>query len=66
MNLKQINELCQELSEEANENKMVDLIDELETEEFNAMMLALGPRAFAPDVDEGADDYNGLFYWDLK
>ena len=29
-------------------------------------MLALGPRAFGPDADEGANDSGGLFYWDLK
>jgi hypothetical protein len=26
----------------------------------------MGPRAFGPDADEGANDCDGLFYWDLK
>jgi hypothetical protein len=37
-------------------------VADLEEEEYNAMMLAMGPRAFGPDPD----DSQGLFYWDLK
>lgn len=66
MNIDQINAVCQELSAEAAEDKVDALIDELETEELDAMMLAMGPRAFGPDFDEGANDSGGLFYWDLK
>ena len=46
------------------ENNLNELIDRLEQEEEDEMMLALGPRAFGPD--EGANDCDGLFYWDLK
>ena len=66
MNIDQINAVCQELSAEAAEEQVDALVNELETEELDAMMLALGPRAFGPDMDEGANDSGGLFYWDLK
>jgi len=66
MNIDQINAVCQELSEQAAEDKLDALVNELEAEELDAMMLALGPRAFGPDMDEGANDSGGLFYWDLK
>ena len=66
MNIDQINVVCQELSAEAAEEQVDALVDELEAEELDAMMLALGPRAFGPDMDEGANDSGGLFYWDLK
>ena len=62
MNIDQINAVCQELSAEAAEDKVAALVDELETEELDAMMLAMGPRAFGPDPD----DSQGLFWWDLK
>ena len=66
MNIDQINAVCQELSAEAAEEQVDALVNELEAEELDAMMLALGPRAFGPDMDEGANDGGGLFYWDLK
>ncbi len=64
MTIDQVNALCAELASEAAEANIDALIDELEQEEFEAHMLALGPRAFGPDA--GADDSSGLFYWDLK
>jgi hypothetical protein len=64
MTIDQVNALCAELASEAAEANMDALIDELEQEELDSMMLALGPRAFGPDA--GADDSGGLFYWDLK
>ncbi len=60
--IEEINDLCREIAEET----MADNVDDLEEEEFNNMMLAMGPRAFGPDADEGANDCDGLFYWDLK
>ncbi len=64
MTIDQVNALCAELASEAAEANIDALIDELEQEELDSMMLALGPRAFGPDA--GADDSSGLFYWDLK
>jgi hypothetical protein len=64
LNIDQVNALCAELASEAAEANMDALIADLEQEEFEAHMLALGPRAFGPDA--GADDSSGLFYWDLK
>lgn len=61
-----INDLCREIAEETMADNIADLVDELELEEFNNIMLAMGPRAFGPDADEGANDCDGLFYWDLK
>ena len=60
--IEEINDLCREIAEET----MADNFDDLEEEELNNMMLAMGPRAFGPDADEGANDCDGLFYWDLK
>ena len=60
--IEEINDLCREIAEET----MADNVDDLEDEELNNMMLAMGPRAFGPDADEGANDCDGLFYWDLK
>ena len=62
MNINQINAVCQGLSEQAAEDKLAALVADLEEEELNAMMLAMGPRAYGPDPD----DSQGLFYWDLK
>ena len=64
--LDEINELCKEIAEETMADEIDALVDELEAEELDAMMLAMGPRAFGPDIDEGANDCGGLFYWDLK
>ena len=60
--IEEINDLCRDIAEET----MADNVDDLEEEELNNMMLAMGPRAFGPDADEGANDCDGLFYWDLK
>ena len=57
-----INAMCQEIAQEAAEANVEALVADLEEEELNAMMLAMGPRAFGPDPD----DSQGLFYWDLK
>ena len=63
----EVNAICQEIALEAVESNVASLVADLEDEEINAMMLALGPRAFGPDADdEGANDCDGLFYWDLK
>ena len=64
--LDEINDLCREIAEETMEDNITVLVDKLEEEELNAFMLSLGPRAFGPDYDAGADDSGGLFYWDLK
>jgi hypothetical protein len=60
-NISELNALCQEIGQEAAEANVEALVADLEEEEYNAMMLAMGPRAFGPDDDSG-----GLFYWDLK
>jgi hypothetical protein len=39
-----------------------ELVKQIEDDEDDEMMLALGPRAFGSD----SDDCDGLFYWDLK
>ena len=63
----EVNAICQEIALEAVESNVASLVADLEDEEINAMMLALGPRAFGPDADdEGADDCSGQFYWDFK
>ena len=62
MNINQINVVCQEIAQEAAEANVEALVADLEEEELNAMMLAMGPRAFGPDPD----DSQGLFWWDLK
>ena len=64
LNINEVNALCAELASEAAEANVDALIADLEQEELDSMMLALGPRAFGPDA--GADDSSGLFYWDLK
>ena len=58
----EINAVCQEIAQEAAEANVEALVADLEEEELNAMMLAMGPRAFGPDPD----DSQGLFWWDLK
>ena len=64
--LDEINDLCREIAEETMEDEVAALVDKLEEEELDNIMLAMGPRAFGPDADAGADDSGGLFYWDLK
>ena len=60
----EINDLCREIAEETMADRINELADEIEQEELDNYMLALGPRAFGPDP--GADDCGGLFYWELK
>ena len=60
-NITELNAICQEIGQEATEANVKAFVDDLEEEEYNSMMLAMGPRAFGPDDDSG-----GLFYWDLK
>jgi hypothetical protein len=64
MNIDEINNLCREIAEETLDPTEEELAAEIEQEELDSMMLALGPYAFGPD--EGANDSDGLFYWDLK
>jgi len=61
-NISELNALCQEIGQEAAEANVKAFVDDLEEEEYNFMMLAMGPRAFGPDPD----DSQGIFYWDLK
>ena len=60
-NISELNALCQEIGQETAEANVKAFVDDLEEKELDAMMLAMGPRAFGPDDDSG-----GLFYWDLK
>lgn len=43
------------------ENNLDELVQRIEEEEEDAMLLAMGPRAFGPDADE-----DGLmpYYWE--
>ena len=63
--IEEINQLCRDIAEVT----MADHVDPLEDTDgydLDKRMLAMGPRAFGPDADEGANDCDGLFYWDLK
>jgi hypothetical protein len=60
----EVNDLCREIAEETMAKRVEELVAEIEEEELDNMMLAMGPRAYGPDP--GADDCGGLFYWDLK
>ena len=60
-NITEVNAICQEIGQEAAEANVKAFVADLEEEEYNSIMLAMGPRAFGPDDDSG-----GLFYWDLK
>ena len=65
MTLYELNELCREIAEETAAERMREYISEVESDEEDLMMAALGPRAFGPDIDdEGSDDCGGLFYWE--
>jgi hypothetical protein len=64
LNDEEINALCREIAEETLDERAEEILAEIEEEELDNMMLALGPRAFGPDA--GSDDCGGLFYWDLK
>ena len=60
MTLYELNELCREIAEETATARMNEYISDLEFEEDERMMAALGPRAFGPDIDdEGANDCDG-------
>jgi hypothetical protein len=37
-----------------------------ELAEWEEYVLAMGPRFYGPDVDDGANDYDGLFYWEKQ
>ena len=65
MTLYELNALCSEIAAETATERMNEYIGELEYEEDCAMMAALGPRAFGPDIDdEGANDSDGSWYWE--
>mgnify|MGYP006283135525 CR=1 FL=1 len=64
LSMDEVNDLCREIAEETMAERVEELVAEIEAEELDYMMLSLGPRAYGPDA--GADDCNGLFYWDLK
>lgn len=54
MSVDDINELCREIAEETLAQRVDEYIAQLEEDELDRMMLAMGPRAFGPDAD---DDY---------
>ena len=65
MTLYELNELCREIAEETAAERMREYISEVESDEEDLMMAALGPRAFGPDIDdEGANDSDGSWYWE--
>jgi hypothetical protein len=38
-----------------------------ELADYDEYILSMGPRFYGPDVDdEGANDCDGLFYWDKE
>jgi hypothetical protein len=67
MTLDELNSLCADIAIEDAEMRMAEYADMLEEEEFKCIehMLA-DPRFYGPDADEGANDCDGLFYWELK
>ena len=65
MTLYELNELCREIAEETATANLKEYLDEIESDEEDRMMAALGPRAFGPDIDdEGANDCDGSWYWE--
>lgn len=65
MTLYELNELCREIDEETATARMKEYISDLESDEDDRMIAALGPRAFGPDIDdEGANDCDGSWYWE--
>ena len=65
MTLYELNELCREIAEETATERMREYVSDLEYEKDCAMLAALGPRAFGPDIDdEGANDSDGEWYWE--
>jgi hypothetical protein len=62
-----LNDNLRDYAEDAESMGFDELVKQIEDDEDDEMMLALGPRAFGPDYDdEGSNDCDGLFYWDLK
>lgn len=59
-----LNDNLRDFAEDAEAMGFDELVKQIEDDEDDEMMLALGPRAFGPD--DGDDDCDGLFYWDLK
>jgi len=59
-----LNDNLRDFAEDAESMGFDELVKRIEQDEDDEMMLALGPRAFGPDL--GDDDCGGLFYWDLK
>jgi uncharacterized protein (DUF2225 family) len=57
-----LNDNLRDYAEDAEAMGFDELVKQIEDDEDDEMMLALGPRAFGPD----SDDCDGLFYWDLK
>jgi len=59
-----LNDNLRDFAEDAEAMGFDELVKQIEQDEEDDMMLALGPRAFGPDADEGANDCDGLFYWE--
>jgi len=60
-----LNDNLRDFAEDAEAMGFDELVKRIEQDEEDEMMLALGPRAFGPDPDdEGANDCDGLFYWE--
>jgi len=57
-----LNDNLRDYAEDAESMGFDELVKQIEDDEDDEMMLALGPRAFGSD----SDDCDGLFYWDLK
>jgi len=61
-----LNDTLRDFAEDAESIGFNELVKKIEDEE-EEYLLSLGPRAFGPDADdEGANDCDGLFYWDFK
>jgi hypothetical protein len=59
-----LDEILEQIRQDNIQVNIDNLVAEIEAEED--MMLLTDPRFFGPDADEGANDCDGLFYWDLK
>jgi len=60
-----MNDTLRDFAEDAEAMGFDELVNQIEQDEEDEMMLALGPRAYGPDPDdEGANDSDGLFYWE--
>lgn len=62
LTIDEINLLCSEIAAEEAEARINDLADLIEQVEMDSLLA--DPRFYGPD--EGADDSDGLFYWDFK